>query len=353
MEMLDVYSDYLICQNKYATATGLSSLLDGNISHDKVTRFLRLSDFSSKDLWHYVKKSVREHENENGALIIDDTVEEKPYTDENDINCWHYSHAKGDTVKGINLLSCMVRYGDFSMPIGYEIIKKDIQYCDIESKQVRRKSNHTKNEFFRALLNRAVRNAVKFQYVLADNWYGAKENLNYIHYDLKKKFIIGIKSNRTIALSGEDAAKGRFTQLKKLDLKEDTLHHVWIKGHKFPIVLIKKVFKNKNSTGVLYLISNDVQNTADHLYDIYQRRWKVEEYHKSIKQNSSLTTSPTKTIKTQKNHIFASIIGFCKLEMLKFKTKLNHFALKYKLIIRANQVAMQELIKMTNLVQQN
>ena len=32
-DLLDIYTDYLICQNKYATATGLSSLLDGLISH--------------------------------------------------------------------------------------------------------------------------------------------------------------------------------------------------------------------------------------------------------------------------------------------------------------------------------
>jgi len=40
MDVLDIYTDYLICQNKYATATGLSDMVDGEISHDKVTRFL-------------------------------------------------------------------------------------------------------------------------------------------------------------------------------------------------------------------------------------------------------------------------------------------------------------------------
>jgi hypothetical protein len=83
MDMLDIYTDYLICQNKYATATGLSEMLEGDIAHDKVTRFLRLSEFTSKSLWHYVKRSVREHEGSDGVLILDDSIEEKPYTDEN------------------------------------------------------------------------------------------------------------------------------------------------------------------------------------------------------------------------------------------------------------------------------
>ena len=33
-ELLDLYTDYLIIQNGHATATGLSALLGGDISHD-------------------------------------------------------------------------------------------------------------------------------------------------------------------------------------------------------------------------------------------------------------------------------------------------------------------------------
>ncbi|SCY16383.1 Transposase DDE domain-containing protein, partial [Legionella israelensis DSM 19235] len=100
------------------------------------------------------------------------------------------------------------------------------------------------------------------------------------------------------------------------------------------------------STGVLYLVSNDMTSSAERLYEVYQKRWRIEEYHKSIKQNASLNKSPTRTVKTQSNHIFAAIIAYCKLEMMKIKTKLNHFAIKYKLILRANQIAMQELKNM-------
>ena len=35
--------------------------------------------------------------------MIDDAIEEKPDTDENEIICWHDSHAKGRCVKGINI----------------------------------------------------------------------------------------------------------------------------------------------------------------------------------------------------------------------------------------------------------
>jgi len=53
--ILDLYSDYLLCSTKQTTATGLSSLVDGSVSHDKVTRLLSGNDFSSKELWLEVK----------------------------------------------------------------------------------------------------------------------------------------------------------------------------------------------------------------------------------------------------------------------------------------------------------
>ena len=49
--------------------------------------------------------------------------------------CWHYSHSKGRHVKGVNLLSCIVQYGDISLPIGYEIVHKDVKFSDIETKK--------------------------------------------------------------------------------------------------------------------------------------------------------------------------------------------------------------------------
>jgi len=43
-KLLGLYSDYLLSQNNYATARGLSGVLDGEISHDKITRFLKAED---------------------------------------------------------------------------------------------------------------------------------------------------------------------------------------------------------------------------------------------------------------------------------------------------------------------
>lgn len=132
--MLECYSDYLIVQNHRATATGLAKLMEGNISHDKVSRFLRHQDFSSKDLWTYAKKILKKGDKANpGILIIDDTILEKPHTKENNITCWHYDHANRRHAKGINMLSCVLKQDNISLPIAYEIVQKDLTSALLEN----------------------------------------------------------------------------------------------------------------------------------------------------------------------------------------------------------------------------
>jgi len=345
--LLDLYSDYLIAQNQYATAVGLSDLLLGRISHDKITRFLNGQALTSKELWEYIKPELRKiEEDTGGVLIIDDTIEEKAYTDENEIICWHYSHSKGRCVKGVNLLSCLARYGDIAFPIAYEPVHKDVLFCDIATRKVKRQSSISKNQMFRSMIAQAITNKVKFEYILADIWFGAKQNMEFVHYDMKKKFIFGIKANRLIALSEEDRKRGQYQNLNTLSLKDGEKRIVWLKDLSFPVALIVKIFKNEDgSTGTLYLVTNDLESSADRIYEVYQKRWRIEEYHKSIKQNASLEKSPTKVVRSQKNHIFASIIAYCKLEFLKIKTCLSHFGLKYMLLMRANRAAFLELEK--------
>ena len=67
----DLYSDYLLSSFGATTATGLSDLLEGALSHDQITRFLAQEDFDSKTLWQLVKPMVRAIEDDAGVLIFD------------------------------------------------------------------------------------------------------------------------------------------------------------------------------------------------------------------------------------------------------------------------------------------
>jgi hypothetical protein len=100
-DLLELYSDYLLSSFSYVTATGLSQMTGGEVSHDRITRFLASEEMDSRALWRLVKPLARQVEGDDGVLVIDDTIEEeKPYTDESELVCWHYDHFKGSIRQG-------------------------------------------------------------------------------------------------------------------------------------------------------------------------------------------------------------------------------------------------------------
>ena len=121
------------------------------------------------------------------------TIQEKPYTDENDLICWHYDHSQSRTVKGINLLNCVYHASDVSLPVTYELFTKPVLYTDVKTRRVKRKSLVTKNDLMRDMLSVCKRNRIKYRYVLADSWFSAKENLEFIRNSLDKHFVVAIK----------------------------------------------------------------------------------------------------------------------------------------------------------------
>lgn len=340
-KIMDLYTDFLICSTGLTTATALSTIVDNDVSHDQITRMLSKKDYTSKDLWRDVKSLVRKLETttDTGYFIIDDTIEEKPSTDLSELMSYHYSHSKHRHIKGMNILSGLIRYGEVALPIDYHLVKKDIEYIDKDNK-IKHKSSINKNEVAKSFIQNAISHRVKFEYVLADIWFSSSDNMNYVH-SKNRYFVFGCKSNRLVRFNK------LWHKLNEIPLTDGQLIHCYIKDVNFPVVITKKVFTNEDlSTGELYIISNNLDISGEDIYKIYQKRWIIEEFHKSIKQNASLAKSPTKTIRTQSNHVFCSMLAFVKLECLRLKTNMNHFAIKTKLYINATRNAINELHKL-------
>jgi hypothetical protein len=350
-ELLDLYADYLISSFRATTATGLSSLLEGAVSHDKITRLLSSPVCGSADLWRLVKPLIRQVGSSQGVLIIDDSIEEKPFTDENEIVCWHWDHSKNRALKGINFISVMyqVPRPDIALPVAFELVRKTQTTTDTKTGKTKRYSPITKNQHARSMLQQCVRNGIPFRYILGDSWYASAETLKFIKHDLGSSgqdydFVMPLKNNRKVALSETEQKSGQYVKIETLEIEQNTVRKVWLEGVDFPMLLAKQVFINGDgSTGILYLVSSDTTLTYEAITSLYQRRWKVEEYHKSLKQNASLAKSPTRTVTTQTNHFFASLYAYIKLERLKLKTSLNHFALKTKIYVSALHSAFAEL----------
>ena len=348
---LDLYTDYLISSTGQTSATGLSRLLDGQVSHDQVTRWLSRSYLDSAQVWARAKPLIRRAEQQRPAeefavLIVDDSILEKAHTAPSALICTHWDHSQGRFVKGLNFVSLLYQAGDLALPIAVELIEKTEAVWDVKAQKNKAKSKYTKNEYLRAML-RVAQQQVAYHYLLADSWYASAENLNAV-LDLGHDFVVALESSRPVAWSEADRAQGRFQAVDALAFPDEQPLRVYLRSVQPAVLVTRQVFTNKDgSQGTLYLVSSDTRLNHAQMTTIYQRRWKVEEYHKSLKQNASMGKSPTKTPDTQANHFFAAVLAYIKLEVLKLKCGAGHFRLKAQLYLAGLKAMHQELAYFT------
>ena len=168
-------------------------------SFTEVTRFLSSNEFDSKDLWKVVKPHVRQMQSEDGCLIFDDTIQEKPYTDANELICTHFDHVENRFVKGVNLLTALYYSQDVSLPVDFELIQKTKWVTHPKTGKESFQSEETKNAMMRRMrdfrlgrklwIDDFVRKQVPFRYVLADLWFACVENMVFIKQKKRKDFV--------------------------------------------------------------------------------------------------------------------------------------------------------------------
>ena len=82
---LDMYTDYLRCSTGQTSATGLSRLHVGAVSHDQVTQLLHSSALMDKNLWLIFEPLIRQAEttcpaDDFAVLLVADSILEKAHT---------------------------------------------------------------------------------------------------------------------------------------------------------------------------------------------------------------------------------------------------------------------------------
>ena len=140
----------------------------------------------------------------------------------------------------------------------------------------------------------------------------------------------------------EDMTNSLNIDVKTLKDKESIL--VYIRGVEFMLKLSKQVLRDQNNKEIdIYLITSDLTLENEDIFKLYKKRWKIEEFFKSMKSNCSYSKSPTGTVRTQINHFFCSVYSVFKLELLKIYSGHNHFALKSKIYLAGIKKSFQEL----------
>jgi len=296
-----LYEDFLIAnQNRYSGLELSRVEPTSKMSHDSVTRFLMRKDFKPQDLWRYAKPMIEavSADLSGGYLVVDDTTIAKPYARQNELARWQYSGAEHDVVNGMNLVNLLWCRSNAHIPIDYRIYSPAHDGKD-------------KNDHFLDMLDKAEKRDLLPIYVLMDSWYGSLRNLKAVN---KKqwRWITNLKSNRLISL-----AKNEYMPISDLDLDENTVKCVWLKGYGF-INVCRVTFKHG---GTRYLATNNLELTdyKDYLHH-WDSRWKIEEYHRALKQTVGIDGCSARRAQAQRTHIFASICAFLKLESNRLDT---------------------------------
>ena len=179
-----------------------------------------------------------------------------------------------------------------------------------------------------------------------------------------------LKSNRKVTLNEQDKQENHFVSAVTASQyarsvsslpQTNTCPRIYLEQLAFPLLLLGSVMTNPDGeASVLYLVTSDLTQVfpprkhrldGSAMVSLYKKRWKIEEYHKSIKSvktsfhlcNAAFAKSPTRRLRTQSNHFFASLVAFVNLEAYRATLALNHFALRGKVYQAAVASAYEQL----------
>ena len=214
---------------------------------------------------------MRQVQSENAVLVMDDSISHKPHTDQSELIGWHYDHTTGTSIKGINFLTTLYCTAEVSLPVAFALVEKDEEFTDAKTGQTKRRATVSKNAHYQAMLRACVKNGMPFRYVLNDVWFAAADNMKLIKTELGKDFVMPLKCNRNVALSGQDKKDGRFQAVQTLALEHGQVRQVYLEQVPFPLLLVKQVFTNKDgSHGTLYLVTSDITLDGGQTMRLYQ-----------------------------------------------------------------------------------
>jgi putative transposase len=283
-------------------------------SHDCFTRLLQNQSSDTESLWNEVRKFVTPKE---GYMIVDDTVLDKPYSEKMGFVRYQWSGKHHRTVKGIGLVTLVWTDGTTVIPLDFRIYNID-------------EDDKTKNDHFLDMLNKAEERGFNPEFVLFDTWYASVKNLKAIR---KKEwhFLTRLKTNRSVNPDN----KGN-VPLETVDIPPKGLV-VHLKAYGFV-----KVFRIVSKDGDKQHWVTDVQDMDESKReDLAKKSWKIEEYHRGIKQFCGVEKCQARKEESQRAHIMFSLRAFLRLELQRIKSGISWF----ESTIKIRRVAVTEYLK--------
>ena len=112
-------------------------------------------------------------------------------------------------------------------PGGVELIAKTERYVYPKTGKEKCRSKISKYELYQILLKQAVHNQILFQYVFNDVWFVSAGNMMFVRHDLKKHFVMPLKSNRKVALNLAEKRQGHSVSVHTLELPKNAVQTIY------------------------------------------------------------------------------------------------------------------------------
>jgi hypothetical protein len=312
------YCQYLLSSQINYTITNLAEHLE-NISHDKINYYLKKEKLTPRLLWDNVKDVIMT--DDNGYVIFDDSVLDKRYSEEIEIVRRQYSGNEHGVLKGIGVVSCVYVNPKLQR---FWVVDYRIFNPDADGKT---KIDHVKD----MLQNLVYHKLLPFDTVLMDTWYAVHNLMLYID-SLDKIYYCPLKDNRLV---DDTFGKEKYKRIELLQWSEEELECgkiIKIKG--FPANKKVKLFRITVSTNRTdYVVTNDLsQSSTDVVQQVCKIRWKIEEFHREIKQLTGIESCQCRKARLQLNHIACAMLVWVRLKNLAYRTGQTIYQIKQKLL---------------------
>lgn len=298
-------------------------------SHDRINRYLREEELTPRLLWDNVREVITA--GSGGYLLFDDTVLDKQFGPQIEMRRRQWSGNEKAVIGGIGLVSCVYvneETGQFWVT--------DYRLYDPDN------DGKTKLDHVQEMIESARRRllptgeTLPFHTVLMDSWYATKDMMLFIDdwekpgadADAGQIFYCPLKSNRKVDDSG---ARRPYRAVSDLEWNAEELKTgKLIKIHGFPkdykVRLFRVVLSSQRTE---HVVTNDMtQNLTDEAQKVCAVRWKIEEYHREIKQLTGIQNCQCRKRRIQRNHIACALLVWTRLKDHAYQTRQTIYFIK-------------------------
>lgn len=270
-------------------------------------------------LWEHVKGDVVQ--SPNGCLIFDDSILDKNHSRKIELVKLQYSGNAHGLIKGIGMVNCLYLNPDSGQ---YWIIDYRIYDDATDGK--------TKLDHVREMLVTAVANkSIAFNRVLFDSWYATQDLMLFVE-SLGKLYYCPLKSNRQV-----DDSDGLhpYRRVDGLDWsKHERSQGKIIKIKKFPKNHKVKLFRVEVSTNRTdWVVTNDLaQDSTQDVQDACALRWKIEQFHRELKQLTGVEKCQCRKARIQRNHIACAVLVWVRMTAIARKAGTTIYKIKNEML---------------------